>query len=143
VYADESSRDYANELGLRYFGTPSTHNWVSGVAADLGVIGLSAGLAMIGVTLVQLARLRRYRRWRRPSYAALGSAYWLAGTYAAAAMFLRLPYVRYFLALPAVANPLIWIPDGEQPILEPVDQRRPSQGHLLRQSVRRALVRLA
>ncbi len=88
--------------------------------ADLGIFGLTAGVAMIAIPLVQLARLRRYWRWRRPQYAAMAGAYSLAIiAFMGSAIFLHLSYVRYFFVLLALANAVIWVLTREREAFAP------------------------
>lgn len=120
VYSTEFSIEYANDLGLRHFGqTRRAHNMYLEWAADLGIIGLAAGLGVIAVTMIQLTRARRYWRWRRPDYANLAGAYWLAMVaFLATAIFLHLSYERYFFTLLALANATIWVLARERLALE-------------------------
>jgi putative inorganic carbon (hco3(-)) transporter len=120
IYAAEHSQAYANELGLRHFGTSRrAHSMYLEWAAELGIIGLGAGLAILAVTLVPLARARRYWLARRPDYANLAGAYWLALlAYMGTAVFLHLSYERYFFTLLALANAAIWVLARERSALE-------------------------
>jgi putative inorganic carbon (hco3(-)) transporter len=133
VYVDDYSREYANELGLRHFTTSRrAHNMYLEWGADLGILGLSAGVAMIAIPLIQLARLRRYWQLRRPEYATLAGAYSLAIiAYMASAIFLHLSYVRYFFALLAIASAVIWVLSRERSAIDSKEQAalaRASQG---------------
>jgi putative inorganic carbon (hco3(-)) transporter len=111
VYAEDYSIQYANRLGLRHFvAERRAHNMYLEWAAELGIGGLAAGIAMIAITMVQLANQRSYWQARRREYADLAGAYSLAlVAYAATAIFLHLSYMRYFFALLALANGVIWI----------------------------------
>ncbi|HEY4632335.1 MAG TPA: O-antigen ligase family protein, partial [Candidatus Limnocylindrales bacterium] len=61
------SQDYGNDLGLRHFDSQRrAHSLYFETAADLGIIGFSAFMAVIGATLVPLWRLRRRLRATRP-----------------------------------------------------------------------------
>ena len=111
VYAQDYSQRYATRLGLRFFEEERrAHNMYVEWAAELGIVGLTTGLAMIVITLVQLASLRGFWLSRRQEYADLAGAYALALlAYATTAVFLHLSYVRYFFVLLALANAVIWI----------------------------------
>ena len=111
MYSPFYSRDYANELGLRHFTTNRrAHNLYVETAAETGVVGLGAFLAIIGTTLFQLWRARR--RWldRRPELASWATGFGLAiMAYMTTAVFLHLSYQRYFWLLIALANAAIVI----------------------------------
>ena len=125
VYPVDYSVEYANELGLRYFtNTRRAHNMYLEWAADLGVLGLTAGVALLVVTLVPLARLRTFWQGRRSDYATLAGAVSLAViAYAVSAIFLHLSYLRYFFTLLALANSVIWILERERNVLPGADAR--------------------
>src|SRR6266545_4577551 len=64
VYFKEYSRQYANRLGLRYLQSERRgHSLYLELAADTGLIGLTAFLAMVGTPMVLL--YRSARRWRK------------------------------------------------------------------------------
>ncbi len=111
VYAEDYSIQYANRLGLRFFVEERrAHNMYIEWAAELGLLGLVAGVAMIAITLIQLAALRAYWLPRRRDLADLAGAFSLALiAYAATAVFLHLSYMRYFFTLLALANAVIWM----------------------------------
>jgi O-antigen ligase len=123
VYAQDYSLLYANRLGLRFFEEERrAHNMYLEWAAELGIVGLAAGLAVIVITLVQLASLRGFWLSRRREYADLAGAYTLAVVaYATTAVFLHLSYVRYFFVLLALANAVIWILSRERDRLAATD----------------------
>ena len=81
VYFRDYSRDYANRLGLRYLGSERRgHSLYLEMAADTGIIGLTAFLAMVSVSLVLLYRQARYwrgRTRREQSSPARSSSPWL------------------------------------------------------------------
>jgi len=120
LYAARYSQDYGNELGLRHLGTSRrAHNMYLEWAAELGIVGLAAGVGALVVTIVQLRALRRYWRWRQPAYSNMAGAYALAlVAYMGTAVFLHLSYERYFFTLLAIANAVIWILSRERAILE-------------------------
>lgn len=130
IYAAEHSQAYANELGLRHFGTSRrAHSMYLEWAAELGIIGLATGMALLAVTLVPLARARRYWLTRRPEYASLAGAFWLAIlAYMGTAVFLHLSYERYFFTLLALANAAIWVLARERSALERVSLPAPVAG---------------
>lgn len=125
IYAAEHSQAYANELGLSHFDTSRrAHNMYLEWGAELGIIGLASGLAILAVTIVPLARARRYWLTRRPDYANLAGAYWLALlAYMGTAAFLHLSYERYFFTLLALANAALWVLAHERALLERVAHR--------------------
>jgi len=90
--------EYADEVGIKIHpGARESHNLFLGVAADLGLIGLSVFIAIILVTLWELHRERR--RWirSRPGLAYLVGGYLLmVVAYLASGMFLHMAYERYF-----------------------------------------------
>jgi putative inorganic carbon (HCO3(-)) transporter len=110
VYFREYSREYANRLGLRYLGTERrAHSLYLELAAETGLVGVGAFLAMVGVTMLALHRVAR--QWRRtdPQRAMLASSFLFAVfAYLATAVFLHLSYQRFFWLLLALANAVIW-----------------------------------
>ena len=111
VYFAEYSRDYANRLGLRYLNSERRgHSLYLELTADTGILGLTAFLAMVGVSLVLLFRSARYWRDRDPERALIASSFLFALiAYLASAMFLHLSYQRYFWAVFALASAAIWV----------------------------------
>ena len=111
VYFHEYSRDYANRLGLRYLNSERRgHSLYLELAADTGIIGLSAFLAMVAVPLLLLFRHARYWRDRDPERAIIASSLLFALiAYLATGMFLHLSYQRYFWAVLALASAAIWV----------------------------------
>jgi putative inorganic carbon (HCO3(-)) transporter len=106
------SQQYANELDLRFLDTRRrAHNLYFEMAADTGMIGLGAFLAIVGATLLGLWRQSRF--WAaasRPELAELALALALSlVAYLASAAFLQLSYQRYFWMLIALGNAAIWI----------------------------------
>jgi O-antigen ligase len=111
-YFRRYSQDYGNDLGLRHFDSQRrAHNLYLETAADLGIIGFSAFMAVIGATLLPLWRLRRRLRAKRPDLANIAASFFLSVTaYLYTGVFLHLSYERYFwllLALAAVAAAVI------------------------------------
>jgi O-antigen ligase len=116
VYAEDYSQRYANRLGLRYFiEERRAHNMYVEWAAELGIGGLAAGVALIAISMTQRAGLRAYWLSRRRDHADLAGAFYLALlAYAGSAVFLHLSYMRYFFTLLALANAVIWILQRER-----------------------------
>ena len=110
VYFREYSRDYGNRLGLKYLQSERRgHSLYLEMAADTGVIGLGAFLALVGTTLVLLYRAAREWRQRDPERALIASSFFFAiFAYLACAVFLHLSYQRYFWVLLALASSVIW-----------------------------------
>jgi len=110
VYFREYSREYANRLGLKYLQSDRRgHSLYLEMAADTGVIGLGAFLAMVGTALALLYRGARQWRGRDPDRALLASSFFFAlFAYLACAVFLHLSYQRYFWVLLALASAVIW-----------------------------------
>lgn len=110
VYFKEYSRQYANRLGLRYLQSERRgHSLYLELAADTGLIGLTAFLAMVGTPMVLLYRSARRWRKRDPQRAMVASSLLFAlFAYLACAVFLHLSYQRYFWALLALASAAIW-----------------------------------
>jgi O-antigen ligase len=111
VYFHDYSRDYANRLGLRYLASERRgHSLYLEMAADTGIIGLSAFLVMVGVPIVMLLRQARAWREKDPERAIVASSLLFALlAYLASAMFLHLSYQRFFWAILALASAAIWI----------------------------------
>lgn len=110
VYFKEYSREYANRLGLRYLQSERRgHSLYLELAADTGLIGLGAFLAMVGTALVLLHRCAK--RWRPHDHerAMIASSLFFAlFAYLACGAFLHLSYQRFFWALLGLASAAIW-----------------------------------
>ena len=123
-YFRRFSQEYGNDLGLRHFDSQRrAHNLYFETAADLGIIGFSIFMAVIGATIVPLWRLRRRLLVVRPDLANIAATFLLSVVaYLYTGVFLHLSYERYFwmlLALAAVAAAVIRVdaalelqPDG-------------------------------
>jgi O-antigen ligase len=110
VYFHEYSRVYANRLGLRYLQSQRRgHSLYLEMAADIGLVGLGAFLAMVATALAYLYRNARYWRERDTERWILASSF-LFGllAYLATALFLQLSYQRYFWVLLALGSSTIW-----------------------------------
>lgn len=111
-YFRRFSQEYGNDLGLRHFDSQRrAHNLYLETAADLGLLGFSAFMAVIGATLLPLWRLRRRLVVTRPDLANIAASFFLSVLgYLYTGVFLHLSYERYFwtlLALAAVAAILV------------------------------------
>ncbi len=99
-------REYAVEVGgVIRAEDRQAHNLYLGMAADAGVLGLIALLAILGITLFDLRRARS--RWitARPELADIATGLSLAVvTYMATGLFLHLSYARYFWLVMAIAG---------------------------------------
>ena len=110
VYFSEYSQEYANRLGLRYLETNRrAHSLYLEMAADTGLIGLGAFVAMVLTAAGYLYRNARYWRDRDQKRSMLASSFLFALLgYLATALFLHLSYQRFFWALLALASSTIW-----------------------------------
>jgi O-antigen ligase len=110
VYFKEYSRQYANRLGLRYLQSERRgHSLYLELAADTGLVGLGAFLAMVGTPMVLLYRSARRWRTRDPQRAMVASSFFFAlFAYLACGVFLHLSYQRYLWVLLALASAAIW-----------------------------------
>jgi putative inorganic carbon (hco3(-)) transporter len=111
VYFHDYSRDYANRLGLRYLASERRgHSLYLEMAADTGIMGLTAFLVMVGVPIVLLLKQARYWRNRDSERAIVASSLVFAlVAYLATAMFLHLSYQRFFWAILALASAAFWV----------------------------------
>jgi O-antigen ligase len=93
------------------------------IAADTGIVGLVAFLAIVAVTLAQLWRVARaWAALGREDLVVLAQAFLLALlAYLASAAFLQLSYQRYFWFLLALANATVWMlrREAARPVGEP------------------------
>jgi O-antigen ligase len=110
VYFKEYSREYGNRLGVRYLHSERRgHSLYLELAADTGLVGLSAFMAMVGSALVLLHRHAKRLRGRDPQGAMVASSLFFGlFAYLACGMFLHLSYQRYFWALLGLASAAIW-----------------------------------
>jgi len=110
VYFREYSRENANELGIRYLDSQRrAHSLYLELLADVGLLGFSLFLALLGTTLVCLHRAARYWRGRRLDYELLALSFFFSVlAYMATALFLHLSYQRYFWILIALSSSVIW-----------------------------------
>ena len=110
VYFKEYSREYGNRLGVRYLHSERRgHSLYLELAADTGLVGLSAFMAMVGTALVLLYRHAKRLRGRDAQGAMVASSLFFGlFAYLACGMFLHLSYQRYFWALLGLASAAIW-----------------------------------
>lgn len=112
TYADRA-QDYSNELDVRLKASRrQPHNMWLGILAETGLLGFSAFVGMVVVTVRRLLRARRVARLaQRPELAALATAMLLSFcSYLVTGTFLQLSYARYFfllLALSAAAASIV------------------------------------
>jgi putative inorganic carbon (HCO3(-)) transporter len=116
VYFHEYSREYANRLGIRYLESDRRgHSLYLEMAADIGMVGFAAFVAMVGSALVLLHRAMRY--WRRldPERSMIASSIFFGlVAYLASAAFLHLSYQRYFWIMLALASSAVWALRADQ-----------------------------
>jgi O-antigen ligase len=110
-FFERYSQTYANELDLRFLKTSRrAHNLYLEMAADTGVLGLAAFLAVVLVTIGQLVRAAGLCAVHRPDLALLAHAFALSlFAYLATGLFLQLAYQRYFWFVLALASATAWI----------------------------------
>jgi putative inorganic carbon (HCO3(-)) transporter len=100
-------RDNAARTGAMAGQLPQreAHNLFIGFAADLGLAGFAAFLAILYITLRDLVRARRRWRWLRVDFVYLADSLFLAVlAYLVAGLFLSLAFERYFWLLLALAG---------------------------------------
>jgi len=97
---------YAEAFGLRVQATyRAAHNLYLDIAADTGVLGLVCFLAILFVSLRNLAQTRRRWLHTRPDLANLATGLMLAiVTYLTTGLFLTLAYERFFWLMLALAG---------------------------------------
>jgi putative inorganic carbon (hco3(-)) transporter len=116
VYFSEYSQEYANRLGLRYLqSNRRAHSLYLETAADTGLIGLGAFVAMVLTAAGYLYRNARYWRDQDPERSILASSFLFALLgYLATAVLLHLSYQRFFWALLALASSTIWALENDR-----------------------------
>lgn len=99
-------RGYAEIVGIKVDETMRRpHSLYLGMAAELGVFGLISFLAIVFVTLRNLARARAHWSERYPEGANMATGFLLAiVVYMTASIFLHLAYIRYFWLMMALAD---------------------------------------
>ena len=98
-------RQYAEVVGIKVKAVDrEAHNLYLGMAAELGIIGLTVFLVIVGLTLRDLARARRAVRARDPMMADLATGFILSiAAYLATGIFLHMSFIRYFWIMLALA----------------------------------------
>lgn len=129
VYFHEYSREYANRLGLRYLASERRgHSLYLEMAADTGMIGLGAFLAMVGTALVLLYRHAKHWRDRDPERSMLASSFLFALlAYLATGAFLHLSYQRYFWVVLALGSAAVWRLEQDRRAQERAEGRAPAR----------------
>ena len=90
---------------LAYSGGLDTSVAIGWIAAETGILGLTAFLGAVIATLIQLARARASALPSRPDLAAMAAGFMLAiVAYLASGLFLHLSYARYFWLILALAG---------------------------------------
>jgi putative inorganic carbon (HCO3(-)) transporter len=104
-------RAYADELGmLLHAEDRPAHNFYLSVAAEMGLLGLLAYLAVMGMPVVGLYRLRERVRETNPALAHLATGLLVSIMgYMVTGVLLTLAYERYFWSLLALAGVAIMI----------------------------------
>jgi O-antigen ligase len=97
---------YAEAVGIRaQTTTRAAHNLFLDIAADTGIFGLACFLAILFLSLRNLARTRRRWLHTRPDLANMATGFILAiVTYLTTGIFLSLAYERFFWVMLALAG---------------------------------------
>jgi O-antigen ligase len=98
-------RQYADVVGIRVKAVDrEAHNLYLGMAAELGLIGLTVFLIIVGLTLRDLARARRAVRQHDSLMADITTGFMLSiVAYMATGIFLHMSFIRYFYLMLALA----------------------------------------
>jgi putative inorganic carbon (hco3(-)) transporter len=98
-------RQYADVVGIRVKAVDrEAHNLYLGMAAELGLIGLTVFLIIVGLTLRDLARARRAVRPHDSLMADITTGFMLSiVAYLATGIFLHMSFIRYFWLMLALA----------------------------------------
>ena len=126
------SKEYSDELGLGVLvGTRESHSLYLDIASQLGIPGILTFMAILFMTLHNLARTRH----ERPALANMATAFILVIiSFMTTGVFLHLSYVRYFALMLALASVVSIIsPEGVPPAGETqvVEEEAPSEGPFL------------
>lgn len=111
--------DYAELIGLRtHAGARAAHDLYLEMGAENGVLGLTCFLAIVFVTLYNLARTRKRFVQERPAFANMATGFMLAiVTFLTTSLFLSLAYERYFWLILALGGVMSHL--GNQATAEP------------------------
>jgi O-antigen ligase len=98
-------RQYAEVVGIRVLARDrEAHNLYLGMAAELGLVGLTVFLIILGLTFRDMARARRAVRPYDPLMADITTGFMLAiVAYLATGIFLHMSFIRYFWLILALA----------------------------------------
>jgi O-antigen ligase len=124
-------REYANDIAISVKAEDrQAHNLYLSTAAETGVLGLVCFVAILGITLWQIALARRRWLGRRPDLTNMVTGFGLSVvTYMTTGIFLHLSYIRYFWVIMALAGAAALMalrepdPAGEDAIREAADRR--------------------
>ena len=99
-------RQYANDVAINVKAEDrQAHNLYLATAAETGILGLICLMAVLLVTLWELAKARRKWLGRRTDLANMATAFSLSVvTYMTTGIFLHLSYARYFWLIMALAG---------------------------------------
>ncbi|MCK6562506.1 O-antigen ligase family protein [bacterium] len=119
-------RKYGNEVGTKLLrGNRRAHNMYLEMAAENGMIGLTAFLAIVLFLQAQLWRGRQRWLQHRPELAHLATAFFLSIiAYLGTAVFLHLSYQRYYWFLLALAGIVLQILKNEARAPQPAQAAR-------------------
>ena len=106
-------QEYADLIGLRvHSGTREAHNLFLDIAAENGALGIACFLAIVGLTLRNLARVRNRWEQQRPDLANMATGFMLALiSYLTTGLFLSMAYQRYFWLVLALATATVQVAD--------------------------------
>jgi O-antigen ligase len=111
-------REYAPKVGLRVVtGNRQAHSLFPGLAAENGSLGLICFMAILYVTLRNLARTRKRWGQSRPELANMATGFLLAITsYITTGIFAHFGYIRFFWLMMALAAMASYVADVEVPM---------------------------
>ncbi len=110
-------QDYAQLVGLRVLASDrQAHDLYLGIAAETGILGLTSFLAILFLTLRNLARTRK--RWMQihPEHANMAAGFMLAlVSYMTTGIFLHFAFIRFFILILALASVVSYVSDVQVP----------------------------
>ncbi|MBI5031556.1 MAG: O-antigen ligase family protein [Chloroflexi bacterium] len=108
-------QDYARIVGLRVLASDrQAHSLYFGLAAENGILGLTTFLAIVFVTLLNLARTRKTWMKSRPDLALMATGFMLAlVSYMITGIFLHFAYIRFFFLVLALAGAATHVADTQ------------------------------